>query len=71
MWTLFAMPIGPQGACPTHTADAIIHDLTGLPVCVDGCVATTPPHAAVQPHLCDQEAAKRKEYGAPPGPPPF
>eukprot|EP00971_Amphidinium_carterae_P189066 3753348-Amphidinium_carterae.1 len=54
----------------THTADAIFHDLTGLPVCVDVRVTATPALADVQTHLCAQEAAKRREYGsAPPADP--
>eukprot|EP00971_Amphidinium_carterae_P346997 6488792-Amphidinium_carterae.1 len=54
------------GTRPTHTADAIIHDLAGLPVCVDVRVTTTPALSDVQSHLCAQEAAKRREYGSAP-----
>eukprot|EP00971_Amphidinium_carterae_P028682 564631-Amphidinium_carterae.1 len=53
-----------------HSADAIFHDLAGLPVCIDIRVTTTPPHTNVQTRLCAQETAKCKEYGTalPPDP---
>eukprot|EP00971_Amphidinium_carterae_P156083 3094710-Amphidinium_carterae.1 len=54
------------GTRPTHTADAIFHDLAGLPVCVDVRVTATPVLADVQTHLCAQEAARRREYGTSP-----
>eukprot|EP00971_Amphidinium_carterae_P207664 4120768-Amphidinium_carterae.1 len=57
------------GTRPTNTADAIFHDLTGLPVCVDVRVTATPALTDVQTHLCAQEAAKRREYGSAPADP--
>eukprot|EP00971_Amphidinium_carterae_P075853 1498676-Amphidinium_carterae.1 len=49
----WAMPLAP----PTRTANAITHDLTGLPICVDVRVTSTPPHGPVPP-LCSESCAK-------------
>eukprot|EP00971_Amphidinium_carterae_P233491 4633915-Amphidinium_carterae.1 len=48
---------------PTHTADLVIHDVTGFPKFVDVRVTASPPLHPLLPHLQAQKQLKRREYG--------